>query len=527
MSSVIILALILGVRLLVAALAANAGGEASRDAPAPLRWLRVLRIVLLPVALGLCVALAGGMLWAAPALAINAAVLLPWPLARWVLIPLGLPRLAFWTVSIADWTFVADRRGGAALAGAWALCRARERDDEAAAWLEERLNEAPAPVEEGEDPRKLRASDASFHPLRGAGIAAAAMLASYRGDLEGARALFESVAMLDERACPPVARRVAKRWLAADAAARGDWEKVAELSADGMVEGRDLGLLGAIARRLLDARAAIGEAPRWAADVALWIYWIVAPNRVATLPLVRRALSSARRAPAPRAEGPEIRAAAVPEGDRWGRAVALHASLLVKAEGQITGDDLRRLGGAWDAAFEDEAAQAEVRERALTIGAASADATLGALRRSAAEDLANLARAAGVPHSAWEDLGETVGRATRLLRDELLAELELTCDRLRRRVDDRRELPASDEWREWVALKTQYERAAELVGPELRRLAFPKVDSDVCHLAVWLFNVRRQRALSNAMFRWLLAEAEALGDQRSADLSRKNIACGV
>jgi hypothetical protein len=138
-----------------------------------------------------------------------------------------------------------------------------------------------------------------------------------------------------------------------------------------------------------------------------------------------------------------------------------------------------------------------------------------------------MARAARIPHEEWEDLGETINRANRLLRDELLAEIELVCDRLRRRVDERRDLPPADEWREWIALRAQYERAADLVGMELRRLAFTKVDSDVCHLAVWLFNVRRQKPIANAMFRWLLAEAEALGDERTAELQRKNVGCGV
>ena len=62
---------------------------------------------------------------------------------------------------------------------------------------------------------------------------------------------------------------------------------------------------------------------------------------------------------------------------------------------------------------------------------------------------------------------------------------------------------------------------------DLRRLSFPRVNAEVCHLAVWLFNVRGQRALANAMFRWLLAEAEAVGDERAASLARDNLACGV
>lgn len=533
----IVLCVILIARFLVAAIKELQAPAAEQG---PHRWANLAWMAFAPAAVGLGIALATGAVWTAPLLAAALVGLAPWPFARWVLIPLGLHRAAWLAASVSDWTFRLDKRGGGALAAAWALCRARGRDDAAAAWVEERLRGAPAPVEDpAEAKAALRQASGSFEPLRGAGVAAMAMLAAYRGDREGARALFESVGTFAEGACPPEAHRVAARWLAADAAAHGDWREVADLAegARGEIwEPSDLGLLGAVAARLL------GEAGA-PSDVGLWLRWAAAPHRRATLPLVRRALARRDRPRPAAADGPELRAARVREGDLWGRAVALHATLLLRGGGRVTGEELRRLGGAWDAAFEDERATSELHERARIIGGAgqgagqaspraaalapSPEAALGALRRSVVEDLAAMARAARLPHEAWEDLGETLNRANRLLRDELLSELELTCDRLRRRVDEHRELPPADEWREWIALRAQYERAAEMVGMELRRLAFPKVDSDVCHFAVWLFNVRRQRPMANAMFRWLLAEAEALGDERAADLQRKNASCGI
>lgn len=56
-----------------------------------------------------------------------------------------------------------------------------------------------------------------------------------------------------------------------------------------------------------------------------------------------------------------------------------------------------------------------------------------------------------------------------------------------------------------------YERGF-LGGPELGCLAFTKVHTDVCALAVWLFNDRKEKPIANAMFRFLLAEATAVGD---------------
>ncbi|WP_437810936.1 hypothetical protein [Sorangium sp. So ce1078] len=511
----VILALAIVVRMIseAAARKASPGAPPRPDALGAGTWRTAVRMVLAPMALVFAVGLAAGQLWCALLLAPLVPFIAPWLVARHVMIPLGLPRAAYHVTLLSDWTWRADRRGGAALAAAWALCRARKPDPAVEAWVSERLEGAGGRGGAAPAPPAARPE-----PLRGAGVAAGAMLAAHRGDLEGARALFDSVAGFDERACPPEARRIAAGWLAADAASRGDWTAVLERAREG--GGRALSLLGAIAARLL------GEEPAPAA-LELWLRWLAAPHRRATLPLLRRALAAGEGAPRPEPEEPEPCAAKVAEGDLWSRAVLLHATLLLRPRGKVSGDDLRRLGGAWDAALDDERAQAELRERALSLGASGAQAALGPLARAVEEDLAAALRAARVPRAAWDDLGATIGRTRRRLRDELLSEVELACDALRRRVDEKRELPALAEWREWTSLRAQYEAAGELVGTELRRLAFPKVHADVCHAAVWLFNTRKERAIANAMFRWLLAEAEALEDARLAGLQRGNVGCGV
>ncbi|MGK3984970.1 hypothetical protein WME99_18120 [Sorangium sp. So ce136] len=488
-------------------------------------WRTAVTVVLAPMTVVLALGLAAGQLWCALLLAPIALLIAPWPLARRALIPLGLPRAAYYVALLSDWTWRADRRGGAALAAAWALCRARRPDPAAEAWIGERLERGAVGERGGAGERgglALAPGAAPQVPLRGAGVAAGAMLAAYRGDTEGARTLFESVASVDERACPREARRIAAGWLAAEAASRGDWTAVLERAREG--GGRELSLLGAVAARLLGEVP--GEVPASRA-AELWLRWLAAPRRRATLPLVRRALAAGDGAPRPEPDEPEPCAAKIAEGDLWSRAVLLHATLLLRPRGRVSGDDLRRLGGAWDAALDDERAQAELRERALSLGASGAQAALGPLARAVEEDLAAALRAARVPLAEWDDLGATIGRTRRRLRDELLSEVELACDALRRRVDEKRELPALAEWREWTSLRAQYEAAAGLVGTEFRRLAFPKLHSDVCHAAVWLFNTRKERAIANAMFRWLLAEAEALDDARLAGLQRGNVGCGV
>ncbi|WP_437526893.1 hypothetical protein WME79_41820 [Sorangium sp. So ce726] len=511
----VLLALAVVVRVISEAAARKASpGAAPRPAMLGVGlWNVVVLFVFVPIAILLALALAGGQLWCAVPLAPLALLMAPWPFVRHVIIPLGLPRAAYFIASLSDGTFRADRRGGAALAAAWALCRARKPDAAVGAWVSERIERAGERTGAAPAP-----SSVSADPLRGAGIAAGAMLAAHRGDAEGARALFDSVGSLDERACPSEARRIAAGWLAAEAASRGDWTAVSGYACVG--GGRAISLLGAVAARLL------GEEPAPGA-LGLWLRWLIAPHRRATLPLVRRALAAGAGAPRPEPEAPEPCAAKVAEGDLWSRAVLLHATLLLRPRDQVSGDDLRRLGGAWDAALDDERAQAELRERAASLGASGAQAALGPLARAVEEDLAATLRAARVPRAAWDDLGATIGRTRRRLRDELLSEVEIACDALRRRVDERRELPPLSEWREWTSLRAQYEAAAVLVGVEFRRLAFPKLHADVCHAAVWLFNTRKERVIANAMFRWLLAEAEALGDSRLAGLQRGNVECGV
>ncbi|WP_129353757.1 hypothetical protein [Sorangium cellulosum] len=515
----LLLAISIGVRVIVAAAERWASPGPPPRAGGPSTGALVVWFVLVPLAVLLAICVAAGQLSCALLLAPLLPIVAPWPVARHVLIPLGLPRAAYHVARLSDWTWRADRRGGAALAAAWTLCRARRPDPAAEAWIHERLEGAgDRGGAAGRSGDAGRDGVAAASPLRGAGVAAGAMLAAYRGDLDGARALFASVASLDERACPREARRVAAGWLAAEAASRGDWATAQRRARE--ERGRELSLLGAVADRLLGEAGAPGA-------LELWLRWLAAPRRRATLPLLRRALAAGAGAPRPEPAEPEPCAAKVAEGDLWSRAMLLHAALLLRPHDRVSGDELRRLGGAWDAALEDERAQAELRERARALGAPGAQAAIGALARAVEEDLAAALRAARVPHAAWDDLGGTIGRARRRLRDELLSEVEIACDALRRRVDERRALAPLSEWREWISLRAQYEAAAELAGLELRRLAFPKVHADVCHAAVWLFNTRKERAIGNAMFRWLLAEAEALDDARIASLQRGNVACGV
>lgn len=233
-------------------------------------------------------------------------LLFPWPIARYVLIPLGQVRLAYWLTYTSDFTFRGDREGGAAVAGAWALARQRVRDGADTNWMIGKLAVAA--------------------PLRGAGAFASCLLLAALDDLEGAHALIEGVVRQGGPTCRRSVRRLACGWLSASSAGRGDWATVAELGRTLGQGGRAAWLLSGVAQVLLREPAAPGR-------VALWLRWMLAPRRRRTLSLLRRALAALgdpvlgpeEGPPAARAEAPVD---VPPPRGALDAALALHASTL-------------------------------------------------------------------------------------------------------------------------------------------------------------------------------------------------------
>lgn len=459
--------------------------------------------ILVPIGLVLFVGVLAGQVYLLPPLLLIVAVALPWTTTRLVLIPLGFPRAAYWLTRTAEVTFDGDLHGGAALAGAWALLRRRELDEATAAWLEDRLRLA------------------STQTLGGAGILATGLLLAARGDRDGARAVIRTVIEIDTKACPEAARRLAAGWLAADAASRGAWREVAEIGI-GSGSGRQAWLLSAVAQSLLSEPLAPGR-------LGLWLRWAIAPNRRGTLSIVRRALDVLDGAYLD-AESKDARpaSAALVTDDAWSTALARHAALLTKPIDSVEQGDLLTLGRAWDAILEDRAAERILAERALLLGADGSARTLTRLRESVEEDLTAVILARDVGLDERSDApSPMLERVRRRVRDSLLVGVESASDALRRRIDDKREIPAVDEWREWTALRIAYDHGTKIAGQDFRRLAFYKVHPDLTSLAVWLFNERHQRPLGNAMFKWLLSEATALDDARAIALQTKNVGCGI
>lgn len=496
-----IAAAILLTRLLIAA--GNYAGQAKKDSTVARTLSRIVRLAIVwGLAFPLCT-------WAALSPPRTLATYVPgsiflltlglWPLARHVLAPLGLVKPAYY-VALGAVATSEERFGNALLAASIALTRKSEYDAEAASWLEDKIQSQAA--------------------IRGSTIAAAAVTAAARGDKEGARVLFESVRTLDDKVASRACRHLAGEWLSAEAASRGAWEEVIEIGTDLLMTGRSAWFLAGVAKRLLVR----GDAP---SRTTLVLRWAVAPRRLHTFALLERALSVPDDASPPDDDREStVPAPTAPEGDTLASAFAAHVKLL-RAH-KPSPKEIAAVGRAFDEALTSSSLTQHIDERGALLGAMRAGTILGRLQDDVEDALFHLLKHHRIPLDDTEiELGDIASRAQRRLRDETLTVIEALSDAVRNRVTEKRPLSPIDEWREWTALRIAYERGVHLGGPELRYLAFTKVHSDVCALAVWLFNVRKEKPIANAMFRFLLKEATTVGDSEAISLQTKNVDCGV
>lgn len=485
-----------GQGLVVAALAASAPEAAGSGA-------RLIAAML--GALILMVALGGWLL-----LAFDALGGLVWPALRRTVVAGGLVRSSFYLARLARPTFERDPTGGAALAGALALLHRPAHEPALATWLEGKIA----------GPAKLGL----------AGVVATGLLAAGRGDRAGARDLMLSADNFDPELGPAAARRIANEWLVADAAERGDWATVIRR---GVQDGRATAYTRFLARAAARIRGEALPGEPNPTDVGLWISWLLVPGRTVLRPLLDQAraaprvLSQRRPPPPPADPPPPLIDPAAFAGDPVAHAQALHALWLhaPDVDKRLTATRLQELCAAWEAAW--APAERRLVQRAQAIGAQTrGELTLGGLRNLVADDLARLARAAGLPLLAFESAGPTGAAAAAALRRTLLDEVEQGSEHLRARTRADRRLSSPEELREWNHLRRKYEEAAALGGMELRYLLFPIVHRDACNYAVWLWNERKEYGISGPIFKWLLAEAEAVGDQEAIALQRKNVGSG-
>ncbi len=460
-------------------------------------WSVVLALISSFVAALFALSVARGHIANMVPLAVILLLLFPWPITRLVMIPLGLWRPAWSLAQLSGWVWRGDVIGGQIVAGAWAVLRQRHPNPKAIAEL-------------------ARQRD-MLEPLGAPGVVASALLADATGDRDEARRFMRMVTDFDRAHCPPLTLHLANEWRVADAAARGAWAEVELLGRAPHRRSRATKFFGVAAARLIGY-------PPVPSDALLVLRWALAPSRLQTLPLLRRALA------VPRVEvSPSTR----PSCDRPQTALTGDALLCAHsralASPAVSLGDLRMLAHSWDQRLAQPALRSHTARRALALRAGDPDAAIERLRAQIDLDLSALARTADIPLAELEREGDAgvLRRVARELRHDLLDELAILSEAVDARVRARRTLPPLDELREFVAVRTQYDRVCRLGGPELVRIAFSQAHDPLCNLAVWLWDERGEVAIASAMFRWLGHEATIAGDEQAAALQRRNVACGL
>lgn len=395
-------------------------------------------------------------------------------ISRRILVPMGWYRLAFWAghfVSMDD----SDAYG--LVCASWAHARKPSIDGEA--WITARRD------------KRI--------PLGDSEIVVTALLASARGDADTCRQLLRSTAFMVEN--HPLVRELAGEWLAVDAAERGAWAELHSHAIAATWPASALTyFLESIASRRVDAKTSPG-------DFELFARWLLAPYRRAT-----RKLLVAVHEPTP-ARSAVASEADLPEG-ALPRAIHHHVT--------FQGSSLDELVRAWDAALVDRDVQTWLARRALELDApeGAVDRAIRDVAQVVTDELTRIADAGGLgAPTANGPVGEALMRR---LRHGRLDALESGFNRWEQRRHTGSVRSPIDEWREWVALRAQYEAAVAAGGIELRRLAFPHAYSKGTSMAVWLWNSRNEYALSHAISAWLRDEAMAVGDTEAIELCSRN-----
>jgi hypothetical protein len=403
-------------------------------------------------------------------------------ITRHALVPLGMYKTAFW---VGHFTSVEDSDAMALVFSAWALSHRPSTAGEV--WIAARR-----------DRRR---------PLGDAEVVTTALLASARGDAATARQLMRS--SLDIVEVHPAVRELAGEWLACDAAERGAWQ---ELAADASAARFPATALTYFLEGVAAQRTGAPSAPNAG---TLYARWLFAPHRRATAHWL---------APAPVAVGVQSvetvvdTAEAAPERAPLPRAVAAHLELAHKASAHELADAVV----AWDTALADAATRAWIARRALELDAplGAAERALKDVTRAVTDELARIADHAKL--GAPSGRGLVGGELARRLRHGRLDSLEQGFSSWEARSNSGQVLPPIDEWREWIALRAQYDAAVTAGGLDLRRLAFPHAYKMGNSMSAWLWNTRSEYALSHAIFTWLLGEALAVGDTEAIEMLTRN-----
>jgi len=389
---------------------------------------------------------------------------------KWVVVPLGMPRVAYWTVRCC-WPLglIKELAAGGVMYAALALIRAPSSVP-TLDLLQRRLNRAQS--------------------VQGAGIVAIGLLAALRRDRDQARRLLLMADTLDARLISRTARTVARDWLVVDAARIGNWREVIRLGRRGRASSRWSYGVARIAERLVGERPGCG-------DWLLWLCWIVAPRRWATFPLLGRALALPR---APRSVEPDR-----PVGTGLPQALADLARALKNRHAR---DDLLRSISAIDVQIDSEPSRARIQQRLEALGARrDTDTIVADFRKSLANHLAGLIEArpdlARCQHSS-----PVIEEAAAQVRNRLFQDVEAQCADYSGRLTNQQSLETVVEWEMWATLRDRADRLLQ-IDPGSEHVLFQTMYIPVCNFAVFQHNKCKRIALAHEMYAWLQRHSDS------------------
>lgn len=391
---------------------------------------------------------------------------------RCVVIPLGWPMLAFWMVRLCrPLCFANDTKAGGMFCAALALARSRA-SRRRLEWLARKVNALPT--------------------LMGTAAVAAGILAAVRGDRSMARCLLGSADRSPAPRMPGVVRVAARDWLVADAARAADWREAIRLGKNRKEKTRWSYAVACIAERLVGHAEAYGNAQ-------LWLCWLLAPRRRATLPLLRRALQAAPRAKPPAAmDGPE--AQDLPS------ALAGMVRLLAHRQcctARTFADAVREV----ERQLDHPATRDAISQRLRTLASPAAEAEVIARLREGLRALLVPAIEA-CPHlaqGAYRAAG--IMQAVEEVKRKLYRDIDVRCADYRARVRDKAALETYAEWRAWAELRDAAELLLRL-DPDAERTLFQTVRSPLWNFAFQEYTANRM-AMSHEVFSWLHRHARS------------------
>ncbi len=414
-------------------------------------------------------------------------VLAPSLVLQALVVPLRMPRVSYWTARFLGPVGVMKEFGaGAAMYGALTLAH-HGPSPAAMAWLEQ----------------KIRSSKST----RGAGVVAAGLLAALRGDRRRARSLLLVADNLPRRWIPRAGRTVARDWLVTDAARVGNWREVIRLGQRGRESSRWTYAVARMAERLV-------RDPKAVPDWWLWLAWLIAPRRRATIVLLRRALA------VPRTLLPVTEEPSEPPADLPDALGALGRS--IDQRFALDGPALTRAVNAVDAALDLPETRARIEQRLLALGARSdAESIAFGFRKRLIELLVPVLEQSPALAAGG---GPIMEQAVERVRSRLIGDVEAQCKDYWERQKNENALDPLAEWQTWALTRDAADRLVQLV-PTAVPTVFQTMYVRVCNFAVFQHNKYRRLALANEMYSWLAHHCQ--NDAAATQLLRKNMAASL